>query len=108
MFKKQSLVESTIKRLKNEIENREVLVLNNSSLLQVTYNQISTSEVLVKYSPSNVSHIFLNAYNFGMLSFISTDENCSIDNHLCSKNENEQIKNYSTFNTCKLDYNHLK
>lgn len=108
MFKKQSLVESTIKRLKDEIENQEVLVLNNSSLLQVSYNQISTSEVLVKYSPSNVSYIFLNAYNFGLLSFKSTDENGSVDYHMCSKKENEQIKEYSTFNMSKLDFNHLK
>lgn len=94
--------------MKDEIENREVLVLNNSSLLQVTYNQISTSEVLVKYSPSNISYIFLNAYNFGMLSFKITDENYAIDYNMCSKKETEQIKENSIPNISKLDYTHLK
>lgn len=93
--------------MKDEIKNREVLVLNNSSLLQVTYNQISTSEVLVKYLPSNVPYIFLNEYNFGMLSFKNTDENISI-NYLSSRKETEQVIDYSISNMPKLEYNHLK
>lgn len=105
---KQELVESTIKLLKDEIENREVLVLNNSSLLQVRRCEVSISKVLVKYSPSNVYHIFLNAYNFGMLSFKSTDEKCSVDYDLLSKDEDEENQGYFTSHMPNLELNHLK
>lgn len=61
----------TIKRLKNEISLRHVLALNNSSLLQIFYNKVSSMDVLVTFVPSSIPFIYLNDYNFGMITFIS-------------------------------------
>jgi len=58
--------------LKDEITLREVLVLNNSTLLRVVYNKISAIDVLVTFSPSNIPFVLLNEFNFGMISFTST------------------------------------
>jgi len=61
----------TIKRLKNEILLRDVLVLNNSSLLQIFHNKVSSMDVLVTFVPSSIPFIYLNDYNFGIITFIS-------------------------------------
>lgn len=62
--------------MKDEITLREVLVLNNSTLLRVVYNKISAIDVLVTFSPSNIPYVLLNEFNFGMITFTSkTDKN---------------------------------
>lgn len=61
--------------MKDEITLRDVLVLNNSTLLRVVYNKISAIDVLVTFSPSNIPFVLLNEFNFGMISFTSTDKN---------------------------------
>lgn len=62
--------------MKDEILLRDVLVLNNSTLLRVVYNKISAIDVLVTFSPSNIPFVLLNEFNFGMISFTSkTDIN---------------------------------
>jgi len=70
--------------LKDEITLREVLVLNNSTLLRVVYNKISAIDVLVTFSPSNIPYVLLNEFNFGMISFTSNTEKNYRNNHVNS------------------------
>jgi len=63
---------------------REILVLNNSTLLRVVYNKISAIDVLVTFSPSNIPFVLLNEFNFGMISFTSTTDKTYRNNHVNS------------------------
>jgi len=67
--------------LKDEITYQDILVLNNSTLLRVVYNKISAIDVLVTFSPSNIPYVFLNEFNFGMLSFTSKTDKNNLNNH---------------------------
>ncbi|XP_015379787.1 PREDICTED: peroxisome biogenesis factor 1 isoform X2 [Diuraphis noxia] len=80
----EKLVECTLKRLKDEIILREVLVLNNSSLLRVVYNKISAIDVLVTFSPSHIPFVLLNEFNFGMITFTSKTDKNYHSNHVNS------------------------
>lgn len=102
MVDEESLIKSTMKRLKDEIEHRSILVLNNSSLLRVVFNKLTALDVLVTFSPSNIPFIFLNEYNFKMLTFKCKTENCSI------KINEQQIEESFTCNTSNLEYYDLK
>lgn len=99
-----------MKRLKDEIVLRKVLVLNNSSLHRVVFNKILSSNVLVTFSPSNIPCLYLNEFNFGILKFVRKTEVEDVDNQV---NSNEKIK--ATFNKenlipnlSKLEYFDLK
>lgn len=70
--------------MKDEITLREVLVLNNSTLLRVVYNKISAIDVLVTFSPSNIPFVLLNEFNFGMISFTSKTDKNYRNNHVKS------------------------
>jgi len=70
--------------LKDEITLREVLVLNNSTLLRVVYNKISAIDVLVTFSPSNIPYVLLNEFNFGMVTFTSKTDNNYRNNNVNS------------------------
>lgn len=99
------LIDCTIKRLKNEIVNREILVLNNSSLLKILYNKVFTVEVVVTFSQTNIPYLFLNSYNFMMLNFkYGTVNNVPIN---IDANENIEIKKIGPSNP-KLEYQNLK
>jgi len=58
------------------------LVLNNSTLLRVLYNKISTIDVLVTFSPSNIPFVLLNEFNFGMITFTSKTDKNYHNNHV--------------------------
>lgn len=92
--------------MKNEIVHREILVLNDSSLLRILYNKIFSIEVVVSFSETNVPYVFLNAYNFGLLNFV-----CRPANNICinnvNSNEEAEIKQIDQNNT-KLEYYDLK
>ncbi|XP_025196709.1 peroxisome biogenesis factor 1 [Melanaphis sacchari] len=110
IVEEETLIESTIKRLKDEIALREVLILNNSTLLRVVYNKISAIDVLVTFSPSNIPFVFLNEFNFGILSFTSkTDKNYD-NNHVNSiKNTNlQKTTEILLSNISKPEYYELK
>lgn len=70
--------------MKDEITLREVLVLNNSTLLRVVYNKISAIDVLVTFSPSNIPYVLLNEFNFGMVTFTSKTDNNYRNNNVNS------------------------
>lgn len=103
--KQDMLIECTIKRLKDEIALRDVLVLNNSSLLRVLYNKILSIHVLLKFSSLKVPYIFLNEYNFGMFKFVRGTKVENISNYVkyIEPTEPEHIEN-----TFKLEYYNLK
>lgn len=92
-----------MKKLKDEIAHREVVILNNSSLLRVIYNKLSALDVLVTFSPSNIPYVFLNEYNFGMLTFTYKTENSSIKINELQKSEESVV-----CNTSNLEYFDLK
>lgn len=82
-----------------------MLVLNNSSLLQVR-KKMSLIDVLVTFSPSNIPYIFLNEYNFGIPTFTSKIDN-KISNFMES-NENIERKQMDKCNLSKLEHYDLK
>ncbi|XP_060847155.1 peroxisomal ATPase PEX1 [Rhopalosiphum padi] len=110
IVEEETLIECTIKRLKDEITLREILVLNNSTLLRVVYNKISAIDVFVTFSPSNIPFVFLNEFNFGMLSFTSKTDKNYHNNHVNSiKNTDlKQITESILSNISKLEHYELK
>jgi len=106
--------------LKDEITLRDVLVLNNSTLLRVVYNKISAIDVLVTFSPSNIPFVLLNEFNFGMISFTSKTEKNYRNNQVNSiKNIDPKLileslisniskpEHYDLKYVTKLNYTHL-
>lgn len=100
---KYMYLKHTIKRLKDEILFRDVLVLNNSSCLQVYYNKISSIDVLLSFYPSNIPFVYLNDYNFGMITFISKTQSSPLD----TNNETELTHN-SMLDMSKSEYLNLQ
>lgn len=70
-------------------------------------NAISSSDVFVTFYPSNISYIFLNEYNFGIITFKSKNKS-NINNLVNFNKETEQIKNGFIFNRPKLEFYDLK
>ncbi|XP_060858422.1 peroxisomal ATPase PEX1 isoform X1 [Metopolophium dirhodum] len=110
VVEEETLIECTIKRLKDEITLREVLVLNNSTLLRVVYNKISAIDVLVTFSPSNIPFVLLNEFNFGMISFTSTTDKNYRNNHVNSikTTDPKLISEILISNISKLEHYDLK
>lgn len=91
--------------MKDEISLKNVLVLNNKSLLRVLYNKILPLYVLVTFSPPNIPYIFLNEYNFGLLKFISRTKQKSVNNY-ANFNDRLELEQYK--DTSELKYYDLK
>lgn len=106
----KELIECTVKRLKDEIDHRKVLILNNSSLLRVVYNKITALNVLVTFNPSNIPYLYLNEYNFGMLTFESKTEYKYIDNQIDydQKTKSKDTKESCVPNLSQIEYFNLK
>lgn len=57
----------------------------------MVHNKISAIDVLVTFSPSNIPYVFLNEFNFGMISFTSKiDKNYC--NNLVNSTKNTELK----------------
>ncbi|XP_027844705.2 peroxisome biogenesis factor 1 [Aphis gossypii] len=106
----ETLIECTIKRLKDEITHRKILVLNNSTLLRVTYNKLSAIDVLLTFSPSNIPFIFLNEFNYGMFSLTCKTNNNYRNNHVDSIKDTDlnQITERLLSNIPKTEHYELK
>jgi len=76
----------------------------------VVYNKISAIDVFVTFSPSNIPFVFLNEFNFGMLSFTSKTDKNYHNNHVNSiKNTDlKQITESILSNISKLEHYELK
>lgn len=94
-----------VKRLKDEILLRNVLVLNNESILRLLHNKILPHYVLIKFSPSNIPCIFLNEYNFGLLKFNSQS---GFENVKRNELFYETLELGQFTDTSKLEYYELK
>jgi len=109
----KGIIKCTIKRLTDEIERNSILVLNNSSSLRIMYNKILTMDIIITFSQSNIPYVFLNEYNFGMLSFIIKNEYQIIEssnlNQVKSDEKTEtKLIEENTYSTSKLEYYDLK
>jgi len=79
------------------------LVLNNSSVLQIYFNKVSSMDVLVTFSPSSITSVYLNDNNFEMITFLSGTESRHLE-----INDNVESNQDSTPDMYKLEYYNLQ
>ncbi|XP_050529647.1 peroxisome biogenesis factor 1 isoform X2 [Daktulosphaira vitifoliae] len=68
-FDEDKILKKFVTQLNNQIKFQKCLAINNLSSIRISNNAIPPIEIILSFSPKRIPYLFINEYNFGMLTF---------------------------------------